>query len=194
MLNIMKKITIFTFAALAISACTSSGSNDWYYDDMKPKMESALRYMLTPDEISDEAAPEEYFETGDYDYAVENTVSAIYEYFDSRMIDYTALDEEKEQELVEYFVCRQPFYEDLTSKDEQKMVKKTVKTFCDYIAAEVAKTPVRTLSGLKYDRSEGKREYYLVSCLETGDVYEIWWSQTSDRIESFGYSLEPVSD
>lgn len=190
----MKKIAIFTFAAIAISACTSSGSKGWYYDDMKPKMESALRYMLTPDEISDEAVPEEYFETGEYDYAVENTVSAIYEYFDSRMVDYTALDEEKEQEYVESFVCKQPFYEDLTSKDEQKMVKKTVKTFCDYIAAEVAKTPVRTLSGLEYDRSEGKSEYYHVSCLETGDVYEVWWSQTSDRIESFGYSLEPVSD
>ena len=120
---IMKKIAIFTFAAIAISACTSSGSKGWYYDDMKPKMESALRYMLTPDEISDEAVPEEYFETGEYDYAVENTVSAIYEYFDSRMVDYTALDEEKEQEYVESFVCKQPFYEDLTSKDEQKMVK-----------------------------------------------------------------------
>lgn len=190
----MKKIAIFIFAALAISSCSSSGSNGWYYENLKPKMESELRYMLTPDEISDEAAPEEYFETRDYDYAVENTVLAIYEYFDSKMIDYTALAEENEQEYVESFVCEQPFYEDLTSKDEQKMVKKTVKTFCNYVAAEVAKTPARTLSKLTYDRREGKREYYLVSCLETGDVYEVWWSQTSDMIESYGYSLEPVSD
>ena len=94
---IMKKIAIFIFAALAISSCSSSGSNDWYYENLKPKMESELRYMLTPDEISDEAAPEEYFETRDYDYAVENTVLAIYEYFDSKMIDYTALAEENEQ-------------------------------------------------------------------------------------------------
>ena len=186
----MKKIVTFSLlAAFAISSCAVSES-DWYYDDLKPKMESHLRYMLTPDEISDDAVPEEYFETGEYDYAVEETVSAIQEYFNEKMIDFTELGDKARQKYIESYVCDKPFYEEL-SNDQQRIARKTIDTFCNYIAAEVANTPMRTLSQPEYDRTEGSTEYYNVTCVETGEVYEVW-KRDSGRIMSYGYSLTPV--
>ena len=120
----MKKIVTFSLlAAFAISSCAVSES-DWYYDDLKPKMESHLRYMLTPDEISDDAVPEEYFETGEYDYAVEETVSAIQEYFNEKMIDFTELGDKARQKYIESYVCDKPFYEEL-SNNQQRIARKT---------------------------------------------------------------------
>lgn len=102
-------VTFSLLTAFALSSCAGPES-DWFYGELKPKMESHLRYMLTPDEISDDAAPEEYFVTGEYD-------------------------------------------------------------------------------GICW--TEGSTEYYNVTCVETGEVYEVW-KRDSGRIMSYGYSLTPV--
>ena len=190
----MKRLVAFSLlTAFALSSCAGPES-DWFYGDLKPKMESHLRYMLTPDEISDDAVPEEYFETGEYDYAVEETVSAIQEYFNEKIIDFTELGDKESQKDIESYVCDKPFYEELSSR-ERRISKKTINTFCNYTAAEVAKTPTRTLIQPEYTRTEGSTEYYNVTCSETGKVYEIWVNviiSNFGKITTYGYSLTPV--
>ncbi len=184
----MKKFLLVPFiAAVVLSSCESHRCTSWGFQ-LKPVKESELRYELIPEDLGImDALPDRYYETDAFDYAVDNTLDALDTYFSSEMVNFCSLDQDAVQQKILEYVWEYPFYEELMTEAEKMMVTETVGGICNYIAEEIDKTPVRTLTVPEYVRTEGDRDYFHTTCEETGAVYEVWQSD-----DECGYSLREV--